>query len=351
MNSGRDIQNWVRSCDLCRGKKGPPRARKAPLQVYNVGAPLERVAVDVVGPLPATHRGNRYIVVAMDYFTKWPEAYPLPNQEARLVAQVLVEGFFSRFGVPRELHTDQGRNFESTHLRSVCELLQIHKTRKTPLRPQSDGMVERFNRTLLTQLALFTSETPQDWDEHLPFILMAYRTAQHATTRCTPALLMFGREMRVPTDLLMGPSPGEPGEPSVESYATKLKASMEKAHEFARRQIGLASAHMKTRYDARAHTPRFRPGDLVWLYWPRRRKGVCPKLTSPWKGPGVVLRQVTDVVFKIQMGPHTSPQIVHGDRLSSYQGRETPGWIERVRGKLGVVDGTLEPDQPSTTCT
>ena len=80
VNSSRDIQNWVRSCDLCRGKKGPPCAHKAPLQVYNVEAPLERMAVDVVGPLPATCQGNRYIMVAMDYFTKWPDADPLPNQ-------------------------------------------------------------------------------------------------------------------------------------------------------------------------------------------------------------------------------------------------------------------------------
>ncbi len=78
------------------------------MQLYQVGAPMERVAVDIAGPLPATTAGNLYICVVMDYFTKWPEAYALPNHEATTVAEVLVEQFFTRFGVPGELHSDQG---------------------------------------------------------------------------------------------------------------------------------------------------------------------------------------------------------------------------------------------------
>ena len=96
---------------------------------------MERVAVDIVGPLPVTVAGNRYICVAMDYFTKWPEAYALPNHEAVTVAEVLVEQFFTRFGVPGELHSDQGREFESEVFRECCQLLGLRKTRTTPLRP------------------------------------------------------------------------------------------------------------------------------------------------------------------------------------------------------------------------
>lgn len=109
---------------------------------------MERVAIDVLGPLPETDQGNKYILIAMDYFSKWPEAYALPNQETVTVANVLVSQFFSRFGVPGELHSDQGRNFESSVFQEVCTLLEIHKTRTTALHPQSDGMVERYNRTI-----------------------------------------------------------------------------------------------------------------------------------------------------------------------------------------------------------
>ena len=117
-------------------------------EVYSVGAPLERVAIDILGPLPLSRQGNKYLLIVQDYFTKWVEAYPLPNQEAVTVAEVLVQQFVAGFGVPLFLHSDQGRNFESTVFAEMCSLLGIHKTHTTPYHPQSDGMVERFNRTL-----------------------------------------------------------------------------------------------------------------------------------------------------------------------------------------------------------
>jgi transposase InsO family protein len=110
---------------------------------YNVGAPFERIAVDIAGPFPESDRGNRYLLVAMDYFTKWLEVYAIPNQEASTVADALVSNFYCRFGVPRELHSDQGWNFESSLIREVLKWLGVRKTRTTPLHPQSDGMVEQ----------------------------------------------------------------------------------------------------------------------------------------------------------------------------------------------------------------
>ena len=162
---------------------------------------MERIAIDVLGPLPETDNGNKYLLIAMDYFTKWPEAYPLPNQEATTV--VLVGEFFSRMGIPLEIHSDQGRNFESNVFHEICKLLHIKKTRTTPLHPQSDGMVERLNRTIEAQLAIFVSENQRDWDIYVPLLLMAYRSAVHKTTKCTPAELMFGRNLRLPIDLRM----------------------------------------------------------------------------------------------------------------------------------------------------
>ena len=141
---------------------------RAPIQLHQVGAPLERVAMDILGPLPPTRQSIRYILVIMDYLTKWPEAYALPNQEAEFVAQAFGEGFVCRHGITEEVHTEQGGNFESELLKQVCSLLSIRKTRTTPLRPQSDGKVERFNKTIIQQLALFTADCQDDWDKHLP---------------------------------------------------------------------------------------------------------------------------------------------------------------------------------------
>ena len=118
------------------------------IQIFNVGLPWERIAVDVAGPFPLSTRGNKYSLVVMDYFSKCPEVFAIPNQEAVTVADVIVKEWVSRFGVPIEMYSDKGRKFESTIFREICSILNIIKTRSTHLHPQLDGMFERFNRTL-----------------------------------------------------------------------------------------------------------------------------------------------------------------------------------------------------------
>ena len=166
------------------------------MQIYRVGLPMERIAIYVLGSLPESNRGNKYLLIAMDYFTKWPEAYPLPNQEVITVAKVLVEEMVCRFGVPLEIHSDQGRNFESLVFSEMCRILGIRKTRTTRYHPQSDGMVERFNRTMENQLPVFVKANQRDWDEHVPFLLMAYRTTSHESTGFSPTRLMMGHEVQ-----------------------------------------------------------------------------------------------------------------------------------------------------------
>ena len=140
---------------------------------------MERIALDFMGPFPKTKAGNRYV---LNYFTKWTEAYALSNQEASTVASVLVNEFISRYGVPAEIHSDQGRQFESAVFTEMCQLLGIHKTRTTALHPQSDAVVERYNQTLGRQLAMFTGEHQDTWDQKMPLLLMSYRSAVPDTT-------------------------------------------------------------------------------------------------------------------------------------------------------------------------
>ncbi|GFU95926.1 retrovirus-related Pol polyprotein from transposon 412 [Trichonephila clavipes] len=163
-----DVEQWCKSCDACSARKGPKIRSRGKLHRYNVGAPFERIAFDILGPLPRTVSGNKYLLVVMDYFTKWPEVYPIPDQESPTVAEAVVQHWISRYGVPLQLHSDQGRNFVSAVLKGVCELLGIDKTKTTPLHPQSDGMVERFNRTILNNLSLMVSKNQQDWDQKVP---------------------------------------------------------------------------------------------------------------------------------------------------------------------------------------
>ena len=154
----KDVKDWCRACDLCASRERPTHTPQAPLRTYNIGTLLERVALDILGPLPDSDRGNKYVLIIGDYFSKWTEAYAIPNQEAMTVARVLVEEFMARFGIPRQIHSDQGRNFEPKVFHEMCKLLGMDKTRTTPLLPQSDGMVERFNRTIEGMLSKFVAE-------------------------------------------------------------------------------------------------------------------------------------------------------------------------------------------------
>ena len=313
-----DVEAWCRKCKNCAAVKGPQTRSRGAMKLYNVGAPWERVALDIAGPFPVTKAGNRYVLVVMDYFTKWPEAFGLPNQEAVTVATKLVNEVFCRFGVPLEMHSDQGRNFESQVFQEVCKILGIHKTRTTPYHPQSDGMVERFNQTLERHLAKVVDSHQCNWDEYIPLFLMSYRAAIHETTTVTPAYANFGRELRLPADLLSGCPPDTPK--SVTEYVEELRNRMVDVYEEIRDAGIKASERMKTRYDRRANVPCFEEGTLVWLHNPIRRKGKSPKLQPSWEGPYKVITKINDVTLRIQRSARSPSKIVHVDRVAKYYG-------------------------------
>ena len=323
----RDVRDWCRTCKVCAAKKGPARKTRAPLQLYQAGAPMQRMAVDIAGPFPRTRRGNRFICVAMDYFTKWPEACALPNHEAETVAEFLVTQVFTRFGVPGELHSDQGREFESRVFKECCSLLGVDKTRTTPLHPQSDGMVERYNATLVGQLARYCEEGQQDWDEWLPYMLMAYRAAEHEATQHTPSRLMFGREIRLPVDLALGRPPDE-RLPTVQSqYAVALQQRLEDTRQRVSRNLKLAGHSMWQRHQQRVREAVFSPGDRVWLHNPRKKRGLSPKLQSQWEGPYTVTEVLSAVTYRLAPpGAGRKSKVVHVDRLWRYAGDATFSW-------------------------
>ncbi|UYV66849.1 K02A2.6-like [Cordylochernes scorpioides] len=316
-----DVENWCRRCTTCAASKGPQTRSRGKMREYKVGAPFERIAIDVAGPFPVTEDGNKYLLVAMDYFTKWPEVYAIPNQEAATVARVLVDNLICRFGVPLELHSDQGRNFESEIFRELCQVLGIWKTRTTPLHPQSDGMVERFNKTMVEHLSRVVEQNQRDWDRRLPLFLMAYRAAIHETTGQTPAKVMFGRELRLPCDLEFGTPGGPPVE--VTSYVGELRGVLSETHKLVRKKIQLASHRMKTHYDLKANHEGFKENDLVWMFNPKRKRGLSPKLTPMWEGPYKVVKRINDLVYRIQRSSKAKPRVVHLSRLALFQGEQS----------------------------
>ncbi|CAG2235912.1 unnamed protein product [Mytilus edulis] len=169
----------------------------------------KRVALDITGTPPISYKNNKYALIVTDYFTKWVEGFPMPDMETTTIVDNLVNHFFCRFGIPCQMHSDQGRQFESGLFKELCAKLKIDKTRTTSFRPQSNGLVERYNRTLENTISKYISKNQRDWDEQLPWALMAYNSSEHETTKFSPSMLMLGRELQLPVDLIYGPHPQE----------------------------------------------------------------------------------------------------------------------------------------------
>jgi transposase InsO family protein len=144
-----DIGNFIQTCDVCQRRKATVPSPRAALQSIPVGRPFEMLAMDFL-ELPKTPRGNRYVLVVADYFTRWVEAFAVPDQRSETIARTLIDGVFTRHGFPLILHSDQGRNFESNLIKEMCKILGIEKVRTSPYHPQCDGLVERMNRQSLT---------------------------------------------------------------------------------------------------------------------------------------------------------------------------------------------------------
>ena len=248
-----------------------------------------------------------------DYFTKWIEAYAIPNQEAVTVARKLVDQMFCRFSPPEQLHSDQGKQFESEVMLEVCKLLGIKKTRTSPYHPQCDGLVERSNRTLLSMLATTTHGHPFDWEDQLPKVCMAYNTSIHASTGYTPFFLMFGCQARLPIDLVYGTKVQQI---PVKEYATSTKQALEEAYGLVRQKLKVAHCFQKAYYDRKLHGKPFAVGDLVWLFSPAVPRGHSKKLHHPWTGLYRVIAKLSENDYRIKkLTGRKTVQVVHFDRL------------------------------------
>ena len=310
-----DIELHCKACALCSARRTPAPTARAPMKVDQPSFPLQRVAMDIMGPLPRTNRGNLYIVVITDYFTKWVEAFAIPDMTARTIASALIDGFICRYGVPLSIHTDQGAQFESNLFKSICELLDMKKTRTTPYHPSSDGLVERMNRTLENMLSARVNANHNDWDLHIQRCLLAYRSSVHSSTKETPARLMFGRELKLPVDIMFNDS--REHVKSVPDYMIDLEISLQQAFSHARSAGAKAQKRQKDYYDVKTTKPRFAINDKVRLHNPAVKAGNTKKFLKPWTGPYRVVEVIDDVVYRIEHCDTGKLQVVHINRLKS----------------------------------
>ncbi|VDI66669.1 Hypothetical predicted protein [Mytilus galloprovincialis] len=198
-------------------------------------------------------------------------------------------------------------NLSRHYLRNYVPDSVLIKTRTTPYRPQSDGLVERLNRSLEEILSKYVSSNQKDWDEQLPWAFMAYRSSVHESTKFSPCKMMLGREIELPIDLIYGPHPQHEEfideTQVVNEHMIQITQNMWKVHEKARRNMVNASENQKKQYDIKSYQHSYKKGNVVWLYTPTRVKNISPKLQRKWDGPYFIVTVLSDVTYKIQKNP------------------------------------------------
>jgi len=310
-----DVYLAKRRCLGCERFQRPRPHRQGPLQPMVVGEPWERLSIDITGPHPTSAKGNVYILTVLDNFSKWVELFPMRNQEATTVAKILFERVICTHGCPLQILSDQGPNFESRIFQELCRLMSVDKIRTSPYRPSTNGNLERFHGTMHAMIAKLVSENQRDWDQRLPVVAFAYRTSVQEATKFTPFFLLYGREARLPADLVYGSVPDQNAAPELPEFVAERRDMLQQAYELVRQHLGAAARRRKHHYDLRARPRAFPVGSWVWVFVPRRRSGRYVKWQSRYHGPFRVLKQTGPVTYVVQKTPKSRPWTVHADKM------------------------------------
>ena len=294
----RSVADYCRTCHTCQlvGKpnQDPHKAHLKPIPT--VEEPFSRVIVDCVGPLPKAKSGHQYILTIMCSSTRYVEAVPLRSIKAKPVSEALIS-FFTRFGLPKIVQSDQGTNFTSKTFRDQLSALGIEIVTSSAYHPQSQGALERFHQTLKTMIRAYCVEHDKDWNEGLPLLLFAIREVPNESLGFSPFELVFGRSARGPLALVKEKWLGDdqPTE-SVLNYVVKLKERLRSACELAKKHLQAVQTEMKTWYDRKARSRTFTPGDQVLVLLPLSGQ----PLQACFSGPYVIESKVGDLDYVVK---------------------------------------------------
>ncbi|UYV65814.1 hypothetical protein LAZ67_3005530, partial [Cordylochernes scorpioides] len=315
----KDVSEFVKTCHLCQSRKGSNHLPSGLLQpIPPANYPFERIGIDFVGPLPSTKRRRKWIIVLTDYYTKYAETKAVSEATVKEVSTFLIEHIILRHGAPRFLISDRGSQFTSNLMKEVMKMCKVKHCFTTSYHPQTNGLTERLNRTLINMISMYVNTDQKNWDEILPFITHAYNTTIQETTGYSPFFLLFGREPmsllddeNIPTDSNM-----DDYDEYIENYLDKIART---------RQVVINNTEktqerMKRNYDKKHNEKIYEPGHLVAVWTPVRKIGKCEKLLRKYFGPYRILKKLSNVNYLIEPkdNPGQDPLIVHVSRLKPY---------------------------------
>jgi len=308
------VKRYVQSCHFCQARKQRWTNRLGHLQPIEPALrPFERIGIDTLGPFIASERGNREIIVITDYLTRRAIARPIQKETAEVVANILLEEVFLHFGAPDVVLSDRGTTFRSNMMRELFEDFRAKHVVSSPYHPQTNGLTERFNRTLTVMLSMYVSHRTRSWDDYIPFAVFAYNSVVQDSTGHSPYYLLFGMEPRLVGELQL---------PRHEEAAGERLKELHRARELAIEATKKAQRKQKREYDKNRYTAAYREGDLVLIFQPRAHG--TSKLRLPWEGPYEVLKRYSDLNYLVRkVGAEQKPKtlIIHLARMKRYHGR------------------------------
>lgn len=301
---GKEIVEFIRSCPSCQTNKNYIPKIRQPMQITDTPrSAFEKIQIDIVGPLPVSSKGNQYLLTLQDNLTKYSDAIPLRNIDAATVAFALAEQFISRFGCPRAIHTDQGRNFISQIMKNFCKIFKIQRITSTAFHPQSLGSLERAHRVFINYLRHYCTKT--DWDDWIRFCIFSYNTSTHEATGFTPHELVFGEKANIPSQFAKGHAPR-----TFAQHLDELFAKITTTQTTAVQNLEKAKQRSKGYYDQALKPYKFNVNDFVYLLRePKRSKFDCD-----WLGPYKINQMLNNLTAELTLGKNKF-KIVHTNKL------------------------------------
>ena len=352
-----DCYNWVAKCNKCARVKVLPKRPRTPLGEMLVGAALDRLVTNILGPFPESTWGNTYVLVVTHYFTKCTEIITILYQSAVTCAEVILDKVIGFYGCPCDTHSDQGQNYENIFFIKLCWLLEIQKMRTIPGHHQHNAQVEHFNWTLVSMINSYLEGRQRQWDRNRGALAGACHATPHESTRMTPNLLMQGREMWLPIEVIIGSVGNSTGKlvALYAEYVDGLWDQMQREHDMARKYLGRNAVRMKESCDAKCSLTHYKPGDLVTYATECGQLDVAPKLRVNFQGPYLVLNRLRDLDYQVQLDARGKQKVVHHEKLKPYVGEQGLQWAkselrtDKTKAKWGPLVQRTQEGEMSVT--
>lgn len=314
----RDIAQYVRRCRSCQEYKTSQQQTPGRMQPTTIRGPWETVSSDLVGPLPRSTKGNCYVLVFQDRFTKWIVCKAIRTATAKAVSQALYDEILMRFGRPATVITDNGTQYTGQPFRQLLKEFGINHRFTPPYTPQANP-VERANKTIKTMIAQFCEGDHKKWDTHLSELIFAFNTSRNDSTGFTPAFLNYGRELEAPKTHLRDEQqfiPSEDPEPTtadVKHNENRLNR-LQETFELVRIHLSRAFASQSRYYNLRRREWQCKPGDRVMKKehpLSSAVKGFAAKLAPKYSGPYTITRKLSPVVYDLVDRNNRKLQRIH----------------------------------------